>query len=270
MQEKNEQIIGKQTDDSKLFLKESEEEDVIDLEEIFYLLWGHIWLVLAAMVIGGVIAFSYTYFGINPTYEAASEIYVVSASKDSVINLSDLQLGTSLAADYQHLLMRRPVLETIVENLSLDFTTDELSEMISITNPDDTRALRITVTSEDPILAAKIANEMAEEAVVYLPEVMESSSAPHIVEEALVPTKSVGPSYSRNTIIGALIGLVLCCAALVIPYLLNDTIVTPDDLVHNFGVYPLATVPRSDIQAKGRYGYGYGYGYGGYRKKEDN
>lgn len=273
MQEKNEQVKGKQTNENTVPLrhKQGAEEDIIDLEEVFYLFWGHIWLIIAAMVVGGVIAFTYTYLRIEPTYQASSEIYVVSASKDSVINMSDLQLGSSLTADYQHLLLKRPVLEAIIDNLSLNMSTGGLMSMISISNPTGTRALRITVTSTDPKLAADVANEMAEQAVIYLPEVMESASAPHIVEEALVPTASMGPDYSKNTLMGALVGAVVCCAVLLIPYLLNDTIVTPDDLVHNFGTYPLATIPYGDEQdsISGRYGRKYGYGRGyGYGRKE--
>ena len=79
----------------------------IDLVEVFYLLWGHWWQILISLIAGAAIAFAGTYFLITPQYEASARIYIVSASNDSVVDLSDLQVGTSLTADYQELLLSR-------------------------------------------------------------------------------------------------------------------------------------------------------------------
>lgn len=218
----------------------------IDLVEVFYLLWGHWWQILLSLIAGAALSFTFTYFLITPQYEASARIYIVSASNDSVVDLSDLQVGTSLTADYQELLLSRPLLQDVIDNLGLSMDYQQLERMISITNTADTRILRILVTSPSPQQAADIANELVNQASIYLPNVMETDP-PNLVEGAIVPNQASSPSYSRNTVLGALLGVILCCTVLLIRYLMNDTFVTPDDVARYFGIQPLATIPEGDL-----------------------
>ena len=105
--------------------------------------------------------------------------------------------------------------------------------------------MTITVTDADPEQAADIANEVIRQAKIYLPKIMETET-PNVVEDAVVPTHRSSPSYSKNTVLGALVGAVLCCAVYVVQFLLNDTFETPDDIAKYFGTQPLATIPEGD------------------------
>lgn len=118
--------------------------------------------------------------------------------------------------------------------------------MISITNTSDTRILKIVVTAPDPQQAADIANELVTQASIYLPQIMETDP-PNLVESAIVPTSKSSPSYSRNTVLGAMLGAAFCCSVLLVRYLMNDTFVTPDDIAKYFGIQPLATIPEGDL-----------------------
>lgn len=218
----------------------------IDLVEVFYLLWGNILKILACFVAGAVLAFGFTFFFVTPKYQASASIYIVSASNDSIVNLTDLQIGAQLTADYQELMLSRPLLQDVIKNLGLDVTYKQLAQQISITNTSDTRILKITVTDTDPQMAADIANELVTQACIYLPKIMETET-PNLVEDAVVPSQKSSPSYSRNTVLGALLGAVLCCGVLLVRYLMNDTFVTPDDIAKYFGTQPLATIPEREI-----------------------
>ena len=71
----------------------------IDLVDLFYYLRHKlVWLILS-VILGGIIAGAISYYLITPKYEATAKVYMVSASSDSLINLSDLNLGTSLSED---------------------------------------------------------------------------------------------------------------------------------------------------------------------------
>lgn len=223
----------------------------IDLVEVFYLLWGNILKILACVVAGAVLAFGFTFFFVTPKYQASASIYIVSASNDSIVNLTDLQIGAQLTADYQELMLSRPLLQDVIRNLELDTPYKSLARQISITNTSDTRILKITVTDADPQLAADIANELVKQACIYLPKIMETES-PNLVEDAVVPSQKFSPSYSRNTVLGALLGAVLCCGVLLVRYLMNDTFVTPDDIAKYFGTQPLATIPEGNFPGEYR------------------
>lgn len=223
-----------------------EEEDTIDLVEVFYLFWGHLWQIILCLILGAAAAFAYTYILVTPQYEATAKIYIVSASNDSVVNLSDLQIGASLTADYQELLLSRPLLQDVINHLSLDMDYTTLEKMIRISNTADTRILKIVVTSPEPQQSADIANELVTQAGIYLPNIMETDP-PNLVESAIAPAEKSSPSYSQNTLLGGLAGVVLYCATLLARFYMNDTFVTPDDIARYFGVQPLATIPQADL-----------------------
>ena len=134
----------------------------------------------------------------------------------------------------------------MINNLSLPTSYAQLQNSINITNTSDTRILKITVTTTDPQQSADIANELVDQAIIYLPRIMETDP-PNVVEQAIVPTHKSSPSYSKNVMMGGMIFVVLYCAILTIQFLMNDTLVTPDDIERNFGVQPLATIPEGNL-----------------------
>ena len=150
------------------------DEVEIDLVDLAYSLLDKWHYLLLCLLIGAVILNAYSFFFIAPTYEATSKLYVVSASDDSVVSLSDLNLGTSLTADYEQLMLSYPVLNRVIDKLGLDTTSDQLKKSFSLNNPSDTRILEITATSTDPQMAKDLAETMAEVAIDYLPEYQSS------------------------------------------------------------------------------------------------
>ena len=220
----------------------------IDLVEIFYLFWGHAIQIILCAILGGLLAFGYTRFLVTPLYQAEAKLYMVSASAGSMISISDLQLGSQLTSDYQQLMVSRPLLEDVIDSLDLNMGYGALKGMISVSNPTDTRILRVTVTSSDPKLSCDIANELVDQAVVYLPRVMECDE-PNVVERAVVPGGASSPNYARNVFLGVVAGLVICCVVILIRFLSNDTFVTADDLARRFGIQPLASIPEADLGA---------------------
>lgn len=227
------------------------DEMEIDLRELFYLFRQKLLIIIAAFVIGGMLAGAATYFLIKPTYKASSLLYVVSASNNSVVNLADLQIGTNLTADYEELLLSRPMMESVIKNLKLEtVSVNGLRGMLSITNKTGTRILQISATTGDPELSADIANEVADLAITWLPAVMECNE-PHVAEEAVAPTHRAGPSYVRNTVIGALVLALLVYGVYVVRYLYDDSIRTEEDMEKYFGVIPLAIIPEENDNSDG-------------------
>lgn len=220
------------------------------LQELIDLMASHLVALVVSLVAGAVLAFAGTYFLVTPQYQAVSKLYVVSASSSSVVNLSDLQIGSSLAKDYKELLLVRPLLEELSSNLDLDRTPEQLKGQITISNPTDTRILQIAVLDPDPQVAADIANEMLNLAMDYLPRIMESDE-PNVAETAVVPTSKYSPSYAQNTLIGALAGLFICAAVVIVRSMLDDSLVTPDDVQNFVGIPPLAAIPEMRVRAGG-------------------
>ena len=226
-----------------------QQEDEIDLVELFYLLWGHMLQIIACVIVGGAAAFAYTYFLVTPLYQATAKMYVASATYNSIVDIYDLQLGSQLALDYEQLILSRPLMEDVAEALELDVEPSAIASLVSINNPEDTRIITITVTCPDPQLPADGLLPGKQSRSPNLPRIMESP-APNIYEDALVPEQKSSPSYSRNTLLGAMALAVVYCGILVVRYLMDDSFKTPEDINRYFGVQPLAVIPEGDFDAK--------------------
>lgn len=235
-------ISGGKEDIRSSFADRTEEETEIDLIDLAWALLDKIHYIVLCFLIGAVIMNAYSYFLVRPTYKSTAKMYVVSASKNSVVDLDALNIGTSLTADYEQLMLSYPVLEQVINKLNLDMDSDTLAKMITLENPTDTRILNINVVSTDPKNARDIANTLMDVSVDYLPKTM-STNAPNVAQKAKLADHKAGPSYTKYTMIGALAGAFLYCMYLVVKYLMDDTIHTADDMEKYFDIVPLAVIP---------------------------
>lgn len=235
-------ISGGKEDVRSSFADRTEEETEIDLIDLAWALLDKIHYIVLCFLIGAVIMNAYSYFLVRPTYKSTAKMYVVSASKNPVVDLDALNIGTSLTADYEQLMLSYPVLEQVINKLNLDMDSDTLAKMITLENPTDTRILNINVVSTDPKSARDIANTLMDVSVDYLPKTM-STNAPNVAQKAKLADHKDGPSYTKYTVIGALAGAFLYCMYLVVKYLMDDTIHTADDMEKYFDIVPLAVIP---------------------------
>lgn len=236
----NEQTKAIQVSDSV------DDEIEIDLIELLYYYQTKLAAIIVAFVIGALAAGLVTHFLITPKYQATSKLYMVSASSDSVVNLADLNIGTSLSSDYEELLKIRPIFEEIIKENNLPYTYEELLNMVAIATIEDTRILTVTAESPDPKEAQTVANALADKALTYLPKLMETSK-PNLAEYAILPEFPSSPSLPKNTIIGALVGLAFALGVLTFRYITDDTLKTADDVEKFFGVMPLSVIPEGDM-----------------------
>ena len=235
-------ISGGKEDVRSSFADRTEQEAEIDLIDLAWALLDKIHYIVLCFLIGAVIMNAYSYFLVRPTYKSTAKMYVVSASKNSVVDLDALNIGTSLTADYEQLMLSYPVLEQVINKLNLDMDSHTLAKMITLENPTDTRILNINVVSTDPKSARDIANTLMDVSVDYLPKTM-STNAPNVAQKAKLADHKDGPSYTKYTMIGALAGAFLYCMYLVVKYLMDDTIHTADDMEKYFDIVPLAVIP---------------------------
>lgn len=234
-------------------------EDEIDLGELLFYLKSKLILIVVVFLAGMIGAGCMTQFLITPKYTALTKLYIVSASGKNIVNLEDLSLGTKLSADYKELLKTRPICNEVIRELELDYTYDQLKDMISIEEVDNTRILAITVTSTDPVEAKDIANTLADKAVTYLPKLMEIT-APNVAEEAIVPKVQSSPSLAQNAMLGGLLALIAVIGILAVLFVMDDTVKSSEDVEKLIGVMPLTVIPENmDKEKQGHRRKGHGY-----------
>lgn len=220
---------------------DSQEEDEIDLLEIFYALKRKILVILAVGLLAGCISGVFTQVAITPIYTSTSSILVLS-KETTLTSLADIQLGTSLTKDYTVLIESTPVMEQVIENLDLDMSAEDLKGSVSIVNPTDSRILEISVTNTDPEMAKKIVDELAEVSSAFIGDKMEVIP-PKIIEEGKIPTYRSAPSVKKNAVMGLLFGAVVCAAIIAVYTIMDDTLKTEEDVAKYLGISVLASVP---------------------------
>lgn len=236
--------------------------DTIDLLRLAKALWRRAWAIVLALLVGAGLAYAYTVFMVTPLYQASVLMYVnnsdisVGSTKVSITS-SDISAAQSLVDTYVIIMSARPTLEEVIEETGVSYSYEELRDMVSASAVNSTEIFQIVVTSADAKEAALLANTIATSLPDHISSVIEGCSV-RIVENAVVPTRPVSPSVSKNTALGGLLAVVLCCGVLVMIELFNDKICEEDDLRQVSGLPILAGIPEllGSKSAGGYYGYG--------------
>lgn len=229
----------------------NDNEIEINLEELVGLILHRLWLILLCGVLTGVVGFGVSAFLIAPKYESTTGIYVMSKQDNGKLSYSDAQLSAQLTKDYEELINSRYVLESVIQKCNLEYSYEQLLSRVSIRNATDTRIIYITVKDEDPALAQFVANSIREVASEHIKSVTDVEAV-NVVDQANYPDKPSEPSIPKWTIVGALIGLLLCTAVVIIHYLADDTVKTSEDVEKYLGWGTLAIIPVIEDNVSGK------------------
>lgn len=223
---------------------EKQYEEEIDLLEILFAWLSHWkWIVLTAFLCGG-IAGLYNHFLIKPDYRANAEIYITNT--DTMISFQDVQLSAALTVDYEEILRSRRILKKVIDDQNLDLTYKELSDMITISNPEDSHCLKICVEFSEPDTCVNILNSLLKYGVDGIYRVV-GNDEPVIIDSAEADAVEViKPGLVRYTAMGALLGAVLVCFIITLQVVMDMTLKTEEDVQKYMSLPVLACVPVFD------------------------
>ncbi len=221
--------------------KQTNDEIEIDLIEVFHVLRAKLWIIVLAGFITAAAAYLVSSLFMTPIYTSKSQLYIVSKS-NTLMSLADLQLGSQLTQDYLVLVKSRPVVTQVIDNLGLDMTYEEMADIVTVSNPSNTRILELEVDYPDAAMAKVIVDEVARVSSIQIAQIMDAE-APSIVEEGFVQPTPTSPNKLKNTMIGGFAGLFLSIAILVVLYILNDRIKDEADVERHLGITILGLIP---------------------------
>ena len=176
------------------------------------------WIILIASFVCAGAMFGYTKFLVTPMYTSNILMYVNNSSSVSIgsqsfgLSASDLSAAKTLVDTYCIILDSRLTLEEVLKEGNLDMSYDQLRNSISAQAVNETEVFSVKVTDSDPQRACLIANTIAKVLPEKIPNVVEGSSV-KTVDYAVVGVK-VSPSVIKDTVIGAVVGIVLAVGIL--------------------------------------------------------
>lgn len=228
------------------------EVEEIDLLHIAQVLWKNVIVLILTGLIFGSVTYGATRAFVTPLYDSYAYLYVNSTnislggSKVS-ISASELTAAKSLVDTYIVILNTRTTLEEVIERSGVNYTYGELKKMVSAASVNGTEIFYIDVTSPDPVEAKVLANTIAQVLPDKISSVVDGSSV-RIVDYAVTPDKRSSPSYGKNAILGALVGVFLAAGVIILRDLLDEQIHSAEYLTKTYDIPVLATIP--DLLAK--------------------
>ena len=238
------------------------EELEIDLQRLITALLNKSVLIGIVAVVCAIITFLGTYFFITPQYQSAAMFYVnnnsLSLGEASLsISSADISASRGLVKSYIVILETRETLNEVIDYSGVNRTYGQVRGMISAEAVNSTEIFKVVVTSPDPQEAKAIADAIAYILPKRISSIIEGTSA-KIVDSAVVPGGPSSPSYTRNTVVGFAMGLVLAMSLVILRALMDITIRTEEDITQNCKNPVLASVPDMEAHSKGGSYYGYG------------
>ena len=219
----------------------------IDLKELFSIFWNKKLLICITVIVFAIIGAIYTLGLKTPLYSSSATLVLAMAETkedrtENFITTTDVTINSKLVTTYSELIKSKKVLRQVITNLKIDEEPDLLKKNVKVSSVEDTEVIKITVTHENPVYAAKIANEITK---VFSKEVVELYKIDnvYIVDEAEVETLPSNINHIREIILFSIIGLVLSVAYVFILNMLDNTIKSAEEVESLYNVSVLATIP---------------------------
>lgn len=226
----------------------AESEKEVSIRDLLIYLLSKWKKILSLAVLGAALAAILVFLILTPTYKATCKLYIIS-STNSVVDLSALQLGNSMAADYQQMFKNHIVHDQVKEALGLDYKYEKLEKMIKVSNPSGTHILYISAYSHDAEEAANLANTYATVARQFIKERLDSRM-PSVFEDAMIPEKKDSPHTWLDIALGTVLGGILGCVIYLLRFINNDCVTSSVQVEQRLGLPVLGVMPADGAAAE--------------------
>lgn len=221
---------------------QNQNEMEFDLLQLLSHLLKRAWIIVLATVVFAGAAYFISKKNEVPRYTASCRVFVY--SQEQGIGYNDALYALYLRKDCQVILTGQNVAEEIVNNLGLSISPSAISGGVRVAAEEDTHVLELSYTDTNPKRAAAVLNELCEVGGKEVQRHMKETSFT-VMYYADVPTTPTAGTTTRDTVLGAAIGMVLSAAVLVVLFLLDDTIRSEDDVERYLGLSTLTAVTLS-------------------------
>lgn len=171
-------------------------EEELELSVIFGIIRKRIGLIISMTVGAAVIAVLLTVFVMKPKYASSVQLLVNQSSEQSQqINLNEVQTNVQLINTYKDLIKGDYILDDVKQKSEGNYTSQQLVKMINVTSSQNSQTFNIVVTAGDAIVAANLANTIAEVFINRIGEFYTVKNV-NVVSEAKPNPNRVSPSLS--------------------------------------------------------------------------
>lgn len=217
----------------------------IDLLALLRLLIRKWWQIAIAVVVCTAVTGFYAY-GMKDDEYTANASMIIQVQSDSQNEYSDLITGQKLIDTYIEVAKSDRVLNQVREDLELDYSNTELSQMISVSSTTNTLIINVKVVGFDKAETAVIANEVVD-VMQELALELDSLEPIDSLDNADTPLNPSGPNRLLYLVIGILLGGVIGSGIVLAIELLDKDVKTAKDIENKLGLRLLGVIPEYEI-----------------------
>lgn len=230
-------------------------ETEIDLTVIFEILRKYIVLIIAIALIFGAGAYLGTDFLIAKQYKASATLIVNNKVNTSTggVNSNEVTAAKDLAEVYSLIIKSDSVMQPVIDNMELDLTCEQLKSAITVSSVNSTQIIEVSLKSTDPTFAKKVLASIVKVAQPIIVDKVEAGSV-KVIDDAKIANNGnpVGPDAKRNSILGALVGLVIILFIVIVKELFNTKFKSENDITKVLELPLIGTIPMVDSKEFGR------------------
>lgn len=216
-------------------------EDV-SLRDLMAIIKQRMFIIVSFGALGLILSAVYTFLIMTPMYDSTTQLLVNRTSDGTnSIQLNDINSNVQMINTYKDIIKGPVILEEVKENLSLDYTVQELVEMVVIDVNPNSQVFSLTVTGPDSEEAAEIANGIAATFQSAIFDIMNVENV-SIISVATVNSKPVSPVVVNNLVIGLGVGLLLGFGTALLRYAMDKTIDDHQFVAQTIGWHNLGVI----------------------------
>lgn len=228
------------------------------------------WKVIVAFaLVGALLGFFYTANITKLTYTSKVEFLAYAVDTKSEIkgsynspddtrtsNTSKMNYTTMMLATYIEIMNTNEFASTVAQNLNKrinsNCTSDFIKKSMLIEAVEDTAMFTISVTCQSNDMAYEIAHQLETE----VPQMMKRTNNGLVqasVEDKPIKASAAGSKgYTKKCAIGAIAGIVIACAYIILRNLLDIKIRSSEELIEKYNIPVLGNIPNYEIKSTTR------------------
>ena len=215
----------------------------LDIKELFYELKRNIAIIIIFLIIGIAGGIAYTKFLVTPMYRSSTTIVLsrteTGSSSASTITSNDITINQKLISTYSEIIKSRSVINKVKENLKINIEADD----IIVQSKKNTELIEIIVRYNNPVMAAKIANNIAEVFTSKIKEVYNIDNV-SVIDVAEVATEPDNVNIIKNVGMFSTVTLGFILLIIFIKVYFNNTIKNQAEAERVLGLPVLAVIPK--------------------------
>lgn len=188
----------------------------------------------------------------KPLYTTYTTIILTKSNETqtgTTITQNDILLNQKLVETYSKIIKSKLVLEQVISETGVTYTAEELSENVNVEAYENTEMLKISVTDQDPELAASIANSIAQVFSGEIAKIYQINNI-SVVDVAVTPEEVSNNTLKRDLLLALFISIFGTIGVVFVVYYFDDTVKLTDNLEEEIGMPVVAKVFKSDIGSK--------------------